>query len=280
MTAASQWLWNPWFWMIAGGVLFLGWERLRPISPVSRVRWRAWTDLAHLFFFQYSTLLIAWIGSRYLEPPLWGALARAGYPTLRYDIQLLVNVPLAWQIAIIIVANDLLGWIVHRMLHEVPLLWTFHKVHHSVQTDEMWFLSGSRFHLVETIVYRVALYIPLVALAVYWQALAVKASVDVLSGFFTHANLDVGRGRISYAINTPAFHWWHHAYTLPGGRTVNYGFRSTIWDWLFGTAYLPASPPDRLGYEGDGEMYNNFVGHQAFPLARRSSATRPTAPTT
>jgi sterol desaturase/sphingolipid hydroxylase (fatty acid hydroxylase superfamily) len=47
----------------------------------------------------------------------------------------------------------------HRAYHEVPWLWKFHAVHHSVKTLD-W-LAGSRLHLLEITVTRVAVLAPL-----------------------------------------------------------------------------------------------------------------------
>lgn len=67
--------------------------------------------------------------------------------------------PVWGQWIVMFVARDFIHWNVHRLLHRVPFLWAFHKVHHSV--IEMGFAAHLRFHPVETVVYRTLEYVPL-----------------------------------------------------------------------------------------------------------------------
>ena len=53
---------------------------------------------------------------------------------------------------------DFIQWLVHILLHRIPKLWEFHKVHHSVK--EMGFAAHLRYHWMESIIYKTALYLP------------------------------------------------------------------------------------------------------------------------
>ena len=53
--------------------------------------------------------------------------------------------------------------------------------------------------------------------------------------------------------NHPEMHIWHHAYNLPEERRtgINFGLTLAIWDFIFGTAYMPTDGRDiRLGFPG------------------------------
>ena len=53
--------------------------------------------------------------------------------------------------------------------------------------------------------------------------------------------------------NNPEMHIWHHAYDLPKDRAygVNFGISLALWDYLFGTAYIPYNGRDiKLGFPG------------------------------
>jgi hypothetical protein len=66
----------------------------------------------------------------------------------------------------------------------------------------------------------------------------IKALIDAVWGMYIHSNIDVRSGKLQYVINGPEMHQWHHA----NDRTVfyaNYSTKLAIWDWVFGTAYLP-----------------------------------------
>jgi sterol desaturase/sphingolipid hydroxylase (fatty acid hydroxylase superfamily) len=47
-------------------------------------------------------------------------------------------------------------------------------------------------------------------------------------------------------------HVWHHVHPDAGPVNRNFGIALAIWDWLFGTAYVPAHAPERLGIPPNG----------------------------
>src|SRR5262245_4609658 len=56
---------------------------------------------------------------------------------------------------------------------------------------------------------------------------------------YIHSNLNVHTGRLQWIINGPEMHRWHHA--MGKGMGSNFSTKLAIWDWIFGTAYLPAN---------------------------------------
>ena len=63
--------------------------------------------------------------------------------------------------------------------------------------------------------------------------------------------------------NSPELHIWHHSYHLPEERRygVNFALTLAVWDYWFGTAYLPHDGRDiRLGFPGVEEFPKDFVG--------------------
>ena len=63
--------------------------------------------------------------------------------------------------------------------------------------------------------------------------------------------------------NSPEMHIWHHAHDLPKERHygVNFGLTLAIWDYLFGTAYVPHEGRDiKLGFQGVEEFPDSFGG--------------------
>lgn len=63
--------------------------------------------------------------------------------------------------------------------------------------------------------------------------------------------------------NSPEMHIWHHSYHLPEDRRygVNFGLTLAIWDYIFGTAYIPKDGKDiKLGFPGVEEFPEGFVG--------------------
>lgn len=61
--------------------------------------------------------------------------------------------------------------------------------------------------------------------------------------------------------NHPEMHIWHHAHDIPEERRygVNFGITLAIWDYIFGTVYMPYQGKDiKLGFNGMEEYPNTF----------------------
>lgn len=102
------------------------------------------------------------------------------------------------------------------------------------------------------------------------------AIIGTAWGHFNHANLKAHLGRFAYLVNGPEMHLWHHAHLDDtGGQAVNFGIIFSAWDWLFGTAVLPARPPERLGFPGVEVYPDTLAGQLAAPLAEPSRAGSP-----
>lgn len=89
-----------------------------------------------------------------------------------------------------------------------------------------------------------------------WQQLAVFATSVALGSLLLGPFM-------KRLFNSPEMHIWHHAYDLPADKHygVNFGISLAIWDYLFGTAYIPHEGRDiRLGYPGVEEMPKDFFG--------------------
>ena len=82
---------------------------------------------------------------------------------------------------------------------------------------------------------------------------------------YIHSNIDVRSGRLQCVVNGPEMHRWHHAIEIATG--VNFATKLAFWDWLFGTAYLPAGKPPGYGLTGPSR-----------PASWRSSSTRSPRP--
>ncbi len=66
---------------------------------------------------------------------------------------------------------------------------------------------------------------------------------------------------MKYLFNSPEMHIWHHSYELPEERRygINFGLTLAIWDYLFGTAYIPHTGRDiKLGFPGVEAFPNTF----------------------
>lgn len=176
--------------------------------------------------------------------------------------------PLWLQFIVAFFLSDFLQWSVHNLLHRVPFLWRIHQVHHSIV--DMDFMGSMRFHFGEVIVYKSLLYVPLALVGFSGDVLFLLAIVGTLIGHMNHANTSLRFGPFVYFFNTPQMHIWHHAHpnsdaTLPRVG-VNFGINLSLWDWLFGTAYLPSHDPSALGFEGIERFPEDPIRQAVAPL--------------
>jgi sterol desaturase/sphingolipid hydroxylase (fatty acid hydroxylase superfamily) len=187
---------------------------------------------------------------------------------------------LGWARAIYTVffylAYDLGRFIAHTLLHDVPLLWQFHKLHHSAEV--LTPLTNYRAHPVELFIMATvpSVFTGLVS-GVIWYVSAGEV------GFYTFLGLHVGIAAFNAIGNlrhwqvwisfgpklnrwliSPAHHQIHHSREARHfGR--NRGFELAIWDRLFGTLYVPIEEEAfhfGLGDESDGAWHR--VGRMYF----------------
>jgi sterol desaturase/sphingolipid hydroxylase (fatty acid hydroxylase superfamily) len=259
------------FWLIAISLLCLVLERLAPWRKGQKVlRPGIAQDLFWLVFNgHYLGLIFALLGGRAIQL-LNTALHEAGLPVPE-SLQLLSGSPVWVQFVVLVVVKDFVEWNIHRLLHNVPWLWEFHKLHHSIV--ELDWIGNFRFHWMEIVVYQGLTYFPLVVLGVDGRVILAIAIAATLIGHLNHSNLDISWGPARYLINSPRMHVWHHDRDWPSDRPhgVNFGICLSAWDWLFGTAYWPGrekSPeqqPGRLGFDGLERFPRGLLGRLFYP---------------
>ncbi len=144
-------------------------------------------------------------------------------------------------------AGDLSVYVVHRMMHRVPLLWAFHRLHHSA--TEMTPLTQLRLHPIELIInnLRSGLVFGLLAGSfTYWAGNAVPVLTFLGVNVFRFAFYSVGANLrhshvrmpywhpLEYLFISPLQHQIHHS-VKPEHHDRNFGSMFAIWDWAFGT---------------------------------------------
>lgn len=255
-------IWQNYFWLlITISLFFFAWEWLRPWRKTqAKFRKDFWLDAFYMFFnFFLFSLLIFNAMSDVVVNFFNDFLGTIGLQNL---IAIKVGAwPVIAQLLLLFVVRDFVQWWVHRLLHAVPFLWRFHKVHHSV--EEMGFAAHLRYHWMETLVYRTIEYIPLAMIGFGIEDFFFVHLFTLAVGHWNHANIKVNLGPLKYLFNNPNMHMWHHAYDLPEDKKngVNFGITLSIWDYIFKTAYVPFSGRDiRLGFPGISKYPKQFFG--------------------
>lgn len=164
--------------------------------------------------------------------------------------------PLALQVGLACVVAELFAYWPHRIMHESPLLWRFHAVHHS--PSRVYWLNAVRAHPGEHLFRGFFSSIPLAVAGASPEVLAYWMVITRIGGLFQHANIDFALGPFAWIFSIGELHRWHHA-ALREEANHNYGDTFIFWDTVFGTRYLP----DRR--QAEGEV--GIRGLEAFPTS-------------
>ncbi|WP_082951658.1 sterol desaturase family protein [Mycobacterium sp. 852002-51057_SCH5723018] len=216
--------------MVALAIIFIPLERLFALRPrrILRTGWR--TDVVH-YLINGAALKVGIV----IAVAVVGTVLRAFVPApCRAAI---AASPGAAQVVAALAIATVGGYAGHRAAHEVPLLWRFHRVHHSIR--ELDWLAANHLHPLDQIFIRSAAVLPLYALDFGRISLGAFVIVTTLQAIFVHANVRLTFGPLRWVIATPQFHHWHHA-REPRAYNSNYAGEFPALDALFGTLYLPA----------------------------------------
>jgi sterol desaturase/sphingolipid hydroxylase (fatty acid hydroxylase superfamily) len=242
-------------------------ERRFPYDPGQPLlREGFWGDLI-LYALLQSYLLALLIGA---------AIAWVDGHTGWSRLGLLAHWPVWAQVLLFLVLHDLYIYWFHRWQHHSLLLWRLHEAHHSVRQVD-W-LAGARSHSFEILINQTIEFAPMLLLGAAPEVPLIKGMISAIWGMYIHSNLDVRTGRLQLLFNGPEAHRWHHSTDLaPPG--MNFATKLAIWDWLFGTLWLPAGEKPK-GYGLSFDFPKGYLRQHLFafrPLRRKKRPAVPAA---
>jgi sterol desaturase/sphingolipid hydroxylase (fatty acid hydroxylase superfamily) len=211
------------------GVLlfFLVLEFINPYRTASVSKAKRW--LINLGMTLFNTVVLTLI---------FGAapLMLAAYVS-QHQIGIMPNLPLPYWLKVLLAVAflDFMLWVWHLLNHVVPILWRFHRVHH---TDlNMDVSTATRFHLGELVI---SVFIKLgliyllgadVLMVVLFETLVVAAAQ------FHHSSLKISPAFEKYwyvLFVPPSMHRIHHSVKI-NERNTNYATIFSLWDRFLGT---------------------------------------------
>jgi sterol desaturase/sphingolipid hydroxylase (fatty acid hydroxylase superfamily) len=151
----------------------------------------------------------------------------------------------------------------HRLTHQVPFLWRFHAVHHSI--EHMDWVAAGRLHPLDSAFTQACAAVPLVALGYEGGGVAGVTVLVTALAIFQHANVRLRFPVVRWIVPTPEWHHWHHA-TDAAARDTNFGLPAI--DKVFGTAYLPRGRQPRGFGIDDPVPPQGYVAHLRYPFVR------------
>ncbi len=242
------------------------WRKNQPIF-----REDFWLDIFYMFFNFFLLNLIVLIAlSNSLAEFFNDILGVFGWHIDSLQVFSVNDFPRWLGLFIFFLITDFVQWNTHRLLHRVPWLWNFHKVHHSVK--EMGFAAHLRYHWMEPLVYNSLLYIPLAIIGGFdAQDVAIVYFFSIVVGHLNHANLGWNYGPLKYILNNPKMHIWHHVKELPDHKKhgINYGMTLSLWDYIFKTDHVPHDGRDiELGFEDDEKFPKTFIKQSLYRMKK------------
>lgn len=260
-------------WLLLLMVIFVPLEKVFAVRPHKVFRKSFPTDLGYYFLnsllpkmiLVLPMALIAW-GLHYVVP---GALHSR-----------VAGLPWGARLTAALVVGEIGFYWGHRWMHEVPLLWRFHAIHHSA--EEVDWLVNTRAHPFDIIFVRLCGLVPMYALGLAQPTMGKRVDVvpllillvAALWGFFIHANVRCRFGWLEWLISTPGFHHWHH--TNDEHTNKNYASMLPWMDIVFGTWYMPKKQwPTKYGI--DAPMPPSLTVQLLQPFLHANDASVPTA---
>ena len=172
-------------------------------------------------------------------------------------------------------------WFAHYMMHRIEWLWEFHKVHHSAEV--LTPVTEWRQHPVELALFPILIGVvsSLVQGPMVWLFGAeaqvidpVHANLISMAFWYTtvhlrHTELQIyAPAWLAKLIQTPPHHQVHHS-TNPKHFDKNMGYCLSLFDWLFGTLYIPKKD-EKLAYGlgHEDSALETAVGSMLAPFGR------------
>ncbi len=219
--------------MVRGGVffgglaLFLALELMFPYRKPSVSKARRWFINLGLTAFNSVLLRLVFAGA---------AVAVSAHVTAHHiGLLHLVELPPWLRLVLTIVFLDFMLWVWHLLNHVVPLLWRFHRVHH---TDlNMDVSTATRFHLGELAASECIKLALIYLLGAELLGVVLFEAALVLSAQFHHSSLKAPAWleRLWLVLFVPpSMHRIHHSVVIKE-RNTNYGTIFSLWDRWLGT---------------------------------------------
>jgi len=216
------------FWVFGGGLaVFLFLELIIPYRKSTVSKLKRWLI----------NMGIAGINSLILHLLFASAIVRTARHVTDKELGVLnlIAMPFWVKMLVTVIFMDFMLYVWHFLNHEMPLLWRFHRVHH---TDlNMDVSSATRFHIGELTVSAMIKISLVFFLGADLYGVVLFETLLVFSAQFHHSSLTVPLWfeKIFWILFVPpSMHRIHHSVVIRE-RDSNYGTLFSIWDRVLGT---------------------------------------------
>ncbi len=148
-----------------------------------------------------------------------------------------IALPAWFSIIVFLLLFDVTIYWQHRIYHMVPVLWRFHRMHHTDMDYD--FTTGSRFHPVSILISSLIKVVLILLMGPPAVAVILAEVILNATSMFNHSNIklpDWLEPRLRKVIVTPDMHRIHHSVER-NEHDKNFGFNLSCWDRIF-SSYL------------------------------------------
>jgi sterol desaturase/sphingolipid hydroxylase (fatty acid hydroxylase superfamily) len=188
-----------------------------------------------------------------------------------------------------LLASDFCYYWAHRFAHTFPVWWEFHKTHHSAEV--MTPITLLRYHPLDDLIYAIFrhvgssvtagfflfMYPSIEGAATILSTNVVVFAFNILGSNLRHSHIWLSYGpHLSYILISPAMHHIHHSEDEKHWDR-NFGAIFSIWDWMFGTIYVPKEREEiTFGIGEPAEEFNTVPKLYLGPFIRAYSLLKKT----
>jgi sterol desaturase/sphingolipid hydroxylase (fatty acid hydroxylase superfamily) len=228
-------------------LLFLlgGIEALAPARRTALIRRQRW--ITNFGLTALNVVVLSVLPVTFVSAAIWAD--REGLGALNH-----FQMPWIAALAINLLARGFVSFGTHLLMHQVPLFWRVHRVHHL--DTELDVSTTVRFHPFEFVL-QLAMGLPLIVLlGLEPWILLLYESLDAAITVFSHANIALPpriERWLRYVIVTPSLHRIHHSTDEREGNS-NFGAVFPLWDLVFRTFRVRSAAAQAtmsLGLHGD-----------------------------
>ena len=247
---------------LGGFSLLALWELATPNRSLTQVKIQRWFNNIALVICNTVVIRLllptAAIALAYLvEQNQWGI-------SYEYDF------PFWLKILLTFILLDLTMYFQHALFHVMPVLWRFHRVHHSDLDFDV--TTGLRFHPIEVVISTLIKFVAILGFGAPVLTVILFELILNLMSMFTHSNVRINKTFehiLRWFIVTPDMHRIHHS-ILENETNSNFSFNISLWDRIYGT-YLAEPKAGQQGLIIGLQQYNspdwqNFRGLITMPF--------------
>jgi len=194
-------------------------------------------DLASMWFYQSFGL---WIAAGIIYQVAYGLRQFLPHAWLSF----VKEQPFWLQATVALLLAETWVYVFHRLSHTLPLLWKFHRVHHTL-VDMTW-SAASRQHPVDFLLIIVGANLPAMMLGIDLRPIALLVMLERIYTVLLHSDLDLHYGWFSRIIASPRLHRLHHT---PKCGNANYAGLLSLLDVVGNTFRAPVTMarPEDMG---------------------------------